>query len=88
MAFFSLVIAVQSNFCNLDVIIAHKFSMGLRSGEFPGHFIESNKTQRSIAGMVQLHQQHYTQEIRKYLVMTYGFVHAKQSYSSNYFIRR
>jgi len=32
----SLVVVVQSNFCNRDFLIDHKFSMGLRSGEFPG----------------------------------------------------
>jgi len=27
---------VQYHFCNQDVLIDHKFSIGLRSGEFPG----------------------------------------------------
>ena len=32
----SLVMVVQSNFCNRDFVIDHKFSIELRSGEFPG----------------------------------------------------
>jgi len=33
---------VQSNFCNRDFLIDHKFSMGLSSGEFPHQSITSN----------------------------------------------
>ena len=32
-----LVVVAQCNFCNRDFVIAHKFSMGLRFGEFPRH---------------------------------------------------
>jgi len=42
MASISLVVVVQSNFCNWDFLTDHKFSMGLRSGEFPGQSITSN----------------------------------------------
>jgi len=35
MAFISLIMVVQSNFCNWGCVMDHKFSMGLRSGEFP-----------------------------------------------------
>jgi len=42
MASISLVMVVQSNFCNRDFLIDHKFSMGLISGEFPGQSITSN----------------------------------------------
>jgi len=37
-----LVMVVQSNFCNRDFLIDRKFSMRLRSGEFPGQSITSN----------------------------------------------
>ena len=33
----SLVLLVQSRFLNLFLIIDHRFSIGFRSGEFPGH---------------------------------------------------
>jgi len=36
MASISLIMVVQSNFCNRYFLIDHKVSMGLRSGEFPG----------------------------------------------------
>jgi len=39
MASVSLVMVVRSNFCNRDFLIDHEFSMGLRSGEFPGQSI-------------------------------------------------
>jgi len=42
MASISLVMVVQSNFCNRGFLIDHKFSMGLRSGEFPGQSITLN----------------------------------------------
>ena len=42
MASISLVMVVRSNFCNLDLLIDNKFSMGLRSGEFPGQSITFN----------------------------------------------
>jgi len=35
-AFISLFMVVQSNFCNRDFVIDYKFSMGLRPGEFLG----------------------------------------------------
>jgi len=38
----SLVMVVQSNFCNRDFLTDHKFSMGLRPGEFPGQSITFN----------------------------------------------
>jgi len=38
----SLVMVAQYNFCNQDFVIAHKFSMGWRSGEFPGQSITFN----------------------------------------------
>ena len=40
MASVGLVMVVQ--FCNQDFLIDHKFSMGLRSGEFPRQSITSN----------------------------------------------
>jgi len=42
MASISLVVVVQSNFCNRDFLVDHKFSMGLRSGELPGQTITFN----------------------------------------------
>jgi len=39
MASISSVMIVQSNFCNRDFLTDHKFSMRLRSGEFPGQSI-------------------------------------------------
>ena len=38
----SLVMVVQSHFCNQDFLIDHKFAMRLRSGEFPDQSITSN----------------------------------------------
>jgi len=35
MTFINLSMVVQSNFCNRDFVIDHKFSITLRSGEFP-----------------------------------------------------
>jgi len=37
MASISLVMVVQSSFCNRDFLIDHKFSMGLISGKFPDY---------------------------------------------------
>ena len=42
MASLSLAMVAQSNFCNRDSLIDHKFSMGLKSGEFPGQSITFN----------------------------------------------
>jgi len=42
MASIGLVMVMQSNFCNRDFLTDHKFSMGLRSGEFPGQPITFN----------------------------------------------
>jgi len=42
MASISLVMVVRSNFCKRDFLIDHKFSMGLRSGEFPVKSITFN----------------------------------------------
>jgi len=42
MASISLVMVVQSNFCNRDFLTDHKFSMGLRSDEFPVQSITFN----------------------------------------------
>jgi len=42
MASISLVMVVRSNFCYRDFLTDHKFSMGLRSGEFPGQTIAFN----------------------------------------------
>jgi len=42
MASISLATVVQSNFCDRDFLTDHKFSMGLRSGEFPGQTITFN----------------------------------------------
>jgi len=42
MASISLVMVVQSNFCNQDFLTDHKFSMGLRSDEFPVQSITFN----------------------------------------------
>jgi len=36
MASISLFMVMQSNFCNRDFVIDHKFSMGLRCDEFLG----------------------------------------------------
>jgi len=42
MASISLVVVVRSMFCNQDFLIDYKFSMGLRSREFPGQSITFN----------------------------------------------
>jgi len=42
MASISLVMVVQSNFCNRDFITDNKVSMGLRSGKFPRQSIACN----------------------------------------------
>ena len=42
MASISLVMVVRSNFCNRDFLTNHRFSMALRSGEFPVQSITFN----------------------------------------------
>ena len=39
---YQLVMVVQSNFFNREFLIDHLFSMGLRSGDFPGQYITFN----------------------------------------------
>jgi len=54
MASISLVMVVQSNFCNRDFLIDHKFSMGLRWGEFPGQPITFNLASWKSSSLFQM----------------------------------